>query len=59
MRKENEIVRGSALWCAQHNIVFTKNHQLVLRTAMRQFFKEGIEPIVRDICGYPPKEETE
>ena len=49
MRKENQIIKETQLYCAKHDILFQKPQNILMRNAMRQFFKEGVYPIARDI----------
>jgi len=54
-QKENQIIRETLLWCANNNVSFEKSHNILMRNAMRQFFKEGVYPIVREIYDNPCK----
>ena len=54
-QKENQIIRETLLWCANNNVSFEKSHNILMRNAMRQFFKEGVYPIVREIYDNPSK----
>ena len=54
-KKENEIVRATILYCANNHIEFKREHNILMRNAMRQFFKEGVYPIVREIYDNPEK----
>ncbi len=49
MKKENQIIKATIMYCANNNIEFKRSHNILMRNAMRQFFKEGVYPIVRDI----------
>ena len=49
LRKENDIVRDAMLYCSNNNIEFTKKHNILMRNAMRLFFKNGVYPIIRDL----------
>ncbi len=48
-KKENQIIRETQLYCAKHDIEFSRKYNVLMRNAMRQFFKEGVYPIARDI----------
>jgi len=54
-KKENEILRNTMLYCANEGIEFTRQHNILIRNAMRQFFKEGVYPIVREMYDNPEK----
>ena len=51
LKKENDIIRGVQLYCAQHEDAptFTKETNKILRTALRKFFVEAIYPSIRDL----------
>ncbi len=49
MKKENQIIKETLLYCSENNIDFKRSHNILMRNAMRQFFKEGVYPIARDI----------
>jgi len=56
LKKENEIVRGNKMFCAHHNIEWTKIHDDCLRNALRTFFAEGFYSIAKDLFySEPPK----
>ena len=49
-KKENDIVRGVRLYCANNKIEFSREvHEKILRTALRKMFCEGVYPMVRDL----------
>ena len=48
-QKENQIIKETQLYCANNNIEFKRSHNVLMRNAMRQFFKEGVAPLVREI----------
>jgi len=49
LRKENDLVRDMMLYCSNNGIEFSKKHNVLVRSAMRQFFKYGVYPIIRDL----------
>jgi hypothetical protein len=49
LKKENEIIRETMLYCSKNNIEFSKKHNTLMRNAMRVFFTNGVYPIVRDL----------
>ena len=49
LKKESEIVKNVTLYCATHDISFTREHNKILRTALRKMFTEGIYPLIRDL----------
>ena len=49
MRKENQIIKETIMYCANNKIDFKRSHNILMRNAIRQFFKEAVHPIVRDI----------
>ena len=49
IKKENDIVREVMIYCAEHNIQFSREHNKLVRIALRKFFTDGIYPIVRDL----------
>jgi hypothetical protein len=48
-KKETQIIKESYLYCAKNGIEFGPKHNVLMRNAMRQFFKEGVAPLVREI----------
>ena len=48
-KKENDIVKNVQIYCAEHNVEFTREHNKILRTAMRKMFCEGVYPLIRDL----------
>jgi hypothetical protein len=59
LKKENQIIRDTQLYCANNDIEFHKKHNILMRNAMRQFFKEGVYPIIREIFDSPDKKYTD
>jgi len=49
LKKENEIVKNVQMYCATHDVDFTREHNKILRTALRKMFTEGIYPLIRDL----------
>jgi len=49
LKKENEIIRGTMLYCSQNGISFDRKHNALMRNALRLFFIQGVAPIMRDI----------
>lgn len=47
LKKETEIVKASKDFCDEHDIYFDGRTEIMLRNAMRAFFKEGIYPILK------------
>ena len=49
LKLENDIVRENRLFCATHDIAWTKHHDTCLINGLRTFFEEGLVPIVKDV----------
>lgn len=49
LEKEAQIIKETYLYCANNNISFEKEHNKLMRNAMRQFFKEGVYPLAHAI----------
>ena len=49
LKKENDLIREILFYCAENNIKFTREHNKLVRIALRKFFTDGIYPIVRDL----------
>jgi len=54
LKKENEIVRGNKLFCSNHNIEWTKHHDICLRNAIRTFSLEGVGSIIKRMLADKP-----
>ncbi len=48
-QKENQIIKETQLYCAKTDVDFSRKHNVLMRNAMRQFFKEGVAPLIREI----------
>lgn len=51
--KENEIVKDTQLYAGRNMIAFTRKHNVLLRNAMRQFFKNAVYPTMMEIVKDP------
>ena len=52
LKKENDIIRGVQLYCAEHKEEapsFNKELNKILRTALRKFYVEAVYPMTRDL----------
>lgn len=52
LKVENDIVRANKLFCANYDIEWTRNHDICLRNAMREFFTAGVYPVVAELFGF-------
>ena len=49
LQKENDILRDAMLYCADHSLHFSREHNKLMRVAIRKFFETGIYPLIRDL----------
>jgi hypothetical protein len=54
LAEENKIIRETLLYCGQHEIDFTKEHNKLTRLAIRRFYFEAIYPHLRELHNNAP-----
>jgi hypothetical protein len=50
LKIENDLIRGNKLFCANHNIEWTKEHDTCLRNAVREYFEKVIPIIIKEVA---------
>ena len=49
LKKENEVIKMAKMFATTHDIPFNKQHEDIVRNSMREFFQEGIYPVVKEL----------
>jgi hypothetical protein len=53
--EENKIIRDTVLYSGQHSIDFSREHNKLVRLAVRRFYREAIYPYLRELNLNPPR----
>jgi hypothetical protein len=56
---ENKIVKCALKYCGDHTLEFSKEHNKLLRIALRKFYKETIYPHLRELNINAPRKYEE
>jgi len=56
---ENKLIRDSRVYCGKVTLEFSKEHNKLMRVALRRFYKETIYPHLRELNINAPRKYEE